>query len=1744
MSPPPDIDAPDAAAEAASQEIRNQLQWRINACAHPSRLINQIAVADLRCGEGAQALSHLIGRSPKVLSVIRAELRKAFEIDPDSLLFTEPKPPAAPQKIDTLTDRALLFLVRPSVVINLNQFTALSVKGDSGRRLPYTPLEVMQRVIAMNLWDRLARATSKYWDTLAEGSWLTRRERWVELHTQMFADRAFVARQLDELSSVGTVMVNAVIDAPTTQARERAGGDWAKVQVSQLMWPGTPAVAIPGALHIYREGEPADVPHVIYLPGVVRNFYEYPNFTALQCGLLALGSTRFQDLWQCLPLDRRNALCRPADLAQAVGFARGPRVTGDALAMGAEALLSGQWSNELACAVKINQAHVFSTERPRPQPLDAVRFLAHVEAARKQLVGSARLGLIRDQLLKWDYQRRSADIVFASMAPGLALLTLEHQVERYEKGLVALLAPDDLSVLTPAYSEVLSLMSQLKVHANTLKRMMADALQRSLDLVFWAERPGGTGTPRRVSLFMAAQTEALRCEVQMQHRLKLLGTAHRDLMIEVLEQPLASRRSGSETRVLSIAVGSEPDAFYPLHNVWVVTTAAAVRVPTRHHPVIVYASGVEGGVLAFSGLQALTKGIKASLSSRDDSVLWGCIERDKRRDLRVHATHQTLGVRYVDIKGKPALASLKKLLGTYHRLYTSREDITRIFSEVKDVQFSRALLMLELEDRLRVPLNNALSQAQANVELLRKTAAQAKNLPAWLVNATRAQRKKFRRSQRLYLSGAFAFVSRLEQRLPDFGTFARDALVARLSRDAIPAQWAIDLPFIEMPDDVHDRFCGWESVCAPGDRNRLLTPTAERTTFSLMQLALHNLDPLAPWTKWRLNRARYLQPDWKQRLNADYLISMVSTLDLGGQYDALINSVFFARPHTDQTPSESRVPELWNRTLKAGFKHHLFSANQQGLSAGARSVFKTAMAARTPPDLLKYQHQLQLYVLHLVGHTMQHDRYIAGIMVVQDKCTGLCVVYWPEAPHALVLTEYASLQQAHDQLNRLGALPENVKALARQVAPGWAFEAITHPANSVSPSGGASGPLDVIGMSIVNGVWRAREFIRSFNIKHLEPAARLDEIEKVIIEQIASEPLNWLALVATRHSNAQALLYRAAVLDLQRRTQEASRSGKELEKYRLRRLSEDSDSRNRRIVGFFSQFFFPLFALLNDAYELLLVARQYHRFGDPRDAVDVGFMTSFLAIDLLLNFIPGPGKLGAGVARGVRSAPRAALGRLHRLRMMPQGANPRLALPRVIQMKALDRLKIKGVPEGAVALKGPGDRGVYVKGGELFVSDGTHIYPVYRRNNEQSFRLKNQQVPGQDELILNIHQPGEWLLGADAAQPVAGTSSGVLNPWRLPVPSPADWRPPSVRIATQNRILQSTTTATHWAGWRIQDPMTSPLASVAPGIFNVPADARGLSYQALRVAPPSINSGYYMLLPQGDQAPLNGIVFIKQYGPAAPLADVDLYHWTSVGMGDQPIPVSRTLMNDWALHAPLFDRTLMDYVAEVFPTMTRQSRFSTVARLVELSGPPGPATATHLLNIRATLDNWLSAPPVMFAQADDLLRMLKPIERRSGKTFIGFNGRLGFIRVDFEVRGLDPSLWLNGAGIAVARDGAQRVAVREVLTQQGFDVREVTVKRGGILKHELIAIHPMNPSNVYYVSLQWLEAGSFTLNSRLKDHWIETAIKQPANVVASAGARKAMKEGRLVRIIAGIQWPVSGNVEPSVYFVKVSPTGP
>ncbi|WP_339435545.1 dermonecrotic toxin domain-containing protein [Pseudomonas orientalis] len=1722
-----DFDDPQTSESERDAAIRILLTRRLNAVTQPSHEINRLCEAQTRAREAAKSLKGLVGRAPRVLGIIRGALRKAFALDPDTLLFTESRPPPLPRKVNNLTEKALALLIEPAVPLNINQFTSLCIKDQPARALSFTARDALERVKALKLLRQIEAAERDYWQQLAYGSWLTRKQHWVQLRKSLFAENALLAHRVYQLSDRGFAMVRNVMEIPGADARRRAGGEWASIQVSGLAWPGTnqALVPVPGALHIYRDDIAGDSPHVIYLPGLTREFYEFSSWYRMQCDLpMLVNGPLSQVLWQCLPLRRWHELC---DMPSAVPLAFTLQLIGvhqeDALLASATELLEGQWDNEVACALSINPAAVGVQGAGTFSAPDVKRLLKFIEKGRRRLARSLLLGKALDALPEWDRQRRSHEIVCASLTSDLAFKTREAQLKRYEKGLMALLDPTDMGKSSQPYQDFLSLEQRWQEHVSAASQWAHGPHERMFQKAFWLEQP--LGTSNRGSLVGTALGRALLLEAQMLQQLSLLPAAHLKRLNRVLSESWVPGDNATDTCVLQVTVGSESGPSYPLLGALLVTTHEAQAYPDRPHSVLLYVTGLYGGLVPFDNLNAFAKGLNASLKSRDGSVLWRCIGRDHRAAARrwVHGVPKDtpLGVSYEAIKRTMLKDLFIKLMQHYAALNKLVGTGVRLFSEVSDPQLSRMLLARELFECLQVPANDARTLALANINLLQVAATQAKKLPSWLGSASTRKRKHYRRLSRRYLTNAFAVERKLWLDLPSLESFARTALIARLTQDGVCPQLDIDTPLFDMPDDVSSQLCSWSSQCAVGDRDIKMVVSQRRTTFSLLQLALHNLDPKAPWTRWRLNRAKWLEPAWKERLSVRYLIDTLSSLDLGGEYDKLIIKAFYPSASAQAT-SPGLSQALIYRALQQRAHMQLYSAAQQGLSDKAQRLFTLAMAARSASDLKKEGFDLQLAVLRLMDAAPAHDRHIAGLLFIHDQSSGLCVVYWPMAAASQVIVAYASLGEAQKALNLVGARPENQKALARQVAPGWEAQALdSYPGEDLQVLPREQHSLQPVLPAFYSAF---TEIVKFFAAPPKTPGVDPASVEALIKEQIESQPERWLAAAPTHSGNAMALLAHAQVFDLQRRTQAQSQSSQALEHYRELRLGEQRDATIRGLLGFV-----PVLGVGVSLYEMLLAARRFHFSGSAHDAVDVVFLTMMAFIDVLTSFAPS--SKGARVSRG-------ALGRLHRHQRILPGTHAGLKPSPIKPPHLLNHFQSFGSLDGAVELAGPGGKGRYVKEGQQFIREGKDVYRVYTRENDRGLRLKNSQ--GEDELILHIEQPHEWLLGADAPQP--GPSSGVLSPWRVPGPQ-SDWNPSRAsRDAVPNTILQSVSTATHWQQWRIPPHEVGPIShSPSAGVFHIAQDARGYPHNVLRAAPPNSGlmdpaSSYFRLLPEGNSAPSNGIQFIYKNEPLVSLAGVDIERWTTTALLEQPLPVSYVQAREWRVHAPLFDRPLTDYVSSSFPTMTRHSRAFTVERVIELSGPKRPATAGHMLNVRAAIDDWLPTRPAKPGQTDDLLRLLRPHDLDREFIHIGYDGKApGFTRVDFTVRP-DPKLQRGGKAVVADRQTAQIAAVKAVLTSQGFDFRDISVTRyGKKTVQELIATHPNSPTQLYYVAFQWVEKGSIKIGARLDNRWFHADPSLPVEV------KTALQENRLVRIMAGIQWPTFGEVPPSVYFIKLVP---
>ena len=1709
-------------------QIRQRLTRRLDASAQPSRFINELHAAEVRCRDAIRQLRRLLEPAPGIYRLVRKALREAFFLDPDTLLFSEPSTPGGSPVVDSLTDRALGLLDNPLFPININRYTRLSMSTDARFKVAFTASDALHKVNALGLPAQINSAIADYWQGLAFGSAVSREERWVQVHSDFFAERAFLAHALYDLSDHGFAMALGILDAPTPQAREQAGGAWGRLQVCELVWPTAEGHGVPfsGALHIYREGDERTRRQVVYLPGSDKVFHEFASLTQMQLKLpeRVHGPERAA-LWQRLPLARRQAL------AHAFMVRPSSALTDDALRLSALAQLNTQRDNEWSSLLARHAPWVI--DGPASATLSAAQRLKIVERGRRPAPASERLRAALDQLLEWDRRRRGQEVSCATLSPGLAMRTAEDLVRRHEQGALALLNKADLSEKSRPYDSLQTLQAQWHDQVSAVYALLDGQEHRVGQREFWLEKAPGS-TRHRAAQRLNAQRSALAKEAQLQFSLGLINGTDLALLTEVLDQPLDAEPGKSTTRVLQLSVGQARQPLYRLTGAFVVTTAEALEDMARQLPVVLHLPGKDGGLQAFDCLDELSKSLDLSLKCPDGSMLWHCIGRDQRREARavIAALGQAPTLVYFEVLESNVLSeTFKEQIRQFARVERWTAEGGRPFSEVTDQALARTLLAREWADTLQLPRSIARAQALANVSVLRLALAQAKTLPAWLASASPVLRKRYQRQQTHCLASAMVVEQQLAEALPSLEDFARRTLIAQLMQDELHPLLDIDTPFLDMPDDVSTH---WEShpQRPVGDSGIRTVVSRTRHTYSLLQLARHNLDPDAPWTRWRLQHSRYLEPLWMKHLPPRQLIQLIAELDLAGQYERLIARAFY--------PSSAQVPArlsqaLLERPLIQRARLEEFSAAQQGLSEAALSLFSTALAARTPADLEKNGHHIRLCCAHLAALTLEQPRHISGLLIIQDHLSAKTLLYWPGVQGYPALTEHHTVAAARRALLEMAAAPVNLKVLATKVAPGWEQQALERYPVTLRSTGSMLEPgvsFIVRGNSFfplpIRGVWWAVDGIRRwFRVRRAQPATALSEVEKEIREQLEADPGQWLGITGTNGCDLLRILAHGQVLGLERAVRAVANSARELASYRELRLGEQSAARVRGLLSFI-----PGVSIGVNLYEVLLAARRFHHSGDPRDGMAMGFATLILMGDVALTAMPH-----------VKGAPRIGMP-IRPLSMVPALNQIRrqhrpiitLGLPPARKaLKDMEAYRKALSTEGAVSLHGPVNQGSRVRAGEQFIVEEGHVYPAYRRRNEQVLRIKNPKANGEDELLLTIEQPGEWLLGADNPRP--GTSTGVRRPWETPVGGPG-WVAPTVSY-TERVARQPPLVASYWQAWgqRLEGRSVQEI-SASRRLYRVQGDH---AYDAVR-----LGDHYFELLPNGSNVS-EGIIFIRN--PQVPDARPghDLLRRLSSDVHEQPVPATFGADQLWTPRQALFSRPLFDSVRDAFPGLTPASNRFVTERLVELADSGRSMTVSRMLNVRTTLDDWLPPVPRAAGNTDDLLRMLRPVVR-SGRVSvnIGIDGLVpGLERVDFQLpMPLAPSI-LNNTRTATGhlRPVAAQTAVRQVLEGQGFAVQPL-YKSSSAQLFNFFCTHPKS-NNLYYVLTRWAESPSIALGSGsmllLSDAWFRAPNRSAMRHQAALHRPilQALDEGRLVRIIAGIQRVERSN-RVTVFFVKLS----
>ncbi len=409
---------------------------------------------------------------------------------------------------------------------------------------------------------------------------------------------------------------------------------------------------------------------------------------------------------------------------------------------------------------------------------------------------------------------------------------------------------------------------------------------------------------------------------------------------------------------------------WSLTGACVISTRGALADPRSGVAALLFVPGRLGGLQRFMTLDSLSQQLDVSLRSPECESLWPLIARDRRgearRWVRGLADGARVPIHYQAIEGDALQQGLQQQIQEHLRVCRRVEGGLRPFSEIGDARSSLQLLAHELEENLGVPGHDARERALDNIALLQLGAVQAQGLPDWLSTAARAVRQQYARLLAAIREACMPWNSSWSASYRTSMTLPGRALSNGSSRTVLTRSW-ISTSRCSIFPTVSSGVWGGHPERMVGESGPKTVVSEGRTTYSLLRLALENLDPQAPGTKRRLQHGRILDRTWQQRLTPDYLISMISALDLGGHYDTLIQRTFYGVDNPGLGPLRAFDQALLYRLVRQRARMELFSARQQGLSDWAAEVFERALSAECAADLRNEHLDLELHFVTFAG---------------------------------------------------------------------------------------------------------------------------------------------------------------------------------------------------------------------------------------------------------------------------------------------------------------------------------------------------------------------------------------------------------------------------------------------------------------------------------------------------------------------------------------------------------------------------------------------------------------------------------------------------------------------------------------------------------------------------------------------------------------------------------------------------------
>lgn len=922
--------------------------------------------ATQRWRDSHEQLQQLLAGVPAIRPTIKDLITQRWALDGDEagLRFTT-------GHSVSLTEATAFVLQYPQLDVSLD--TEATVFGISASHAwaGSTPRQILEHLKTLGVSDALATQWDAYWAARANGTKRSRRDQIDRVYREHFHAAADAALASGTLNSEQMKLVTATLDTPEGIAKLDNERVYLETLSIRLMDHTTRLM--PGALVLSYDSD-TFTDQLLYLPSRQPTFQAFADRQSLEQYLMA----QRLNLWPSTS-DQPDRGLLPDYLLHDDGFTTPVSKLLDHYRLGRlEALepAGGDILDDIDVA-PLAGADAFDSQR------------------RESLTAATpALPKLNDS----QTERLPATYAFGALTNDVPLAirqaAIRHQLKRMQ----------DLADQENQHDY-----EQLATKLETLSKARESASQAATSYLLTSALIAVRTQPQALyDTLKTARLDALRAEACIQFLLKQITDEEKNLIDVVIDTPIATQRDDIDITVYAVGLSLTEESTNSqvihrqgLDGVLLITREP--RLASAQPSWLLYWPGLQGGLQRFASRAA--------------------VERDM---FAIAADDKTLALTLTKVSGDPfeyglqeQLANCEKQAQALHQQYpgaTASEDRAQHLGQLRQ----------QTLDALCVHEHAARSAAYEQMLEEQQSLGLTRNIPQWMMRLDVTQRLQLK----LLLQG-FMVAARRSQTYQDLALPAREEFskprVATRLRDDFELTGNVEVT-IDLPDSVSMVTEIIEGSGAPGVPHRqVLQASEERGKQSLQTLALNNIDDDL---KARLGfmHVEVSGSDQAERdkvmagINVTYLTSLVSDLDLSGNYETHILSAFRGAYREEAFAREYRLECLYE-PLRLMLEIHAWAALHSGMITPlGKAIFDVAINADSTQAYSPDGKQITLLPARLeTGGTGTPGLSVtlSGVTFIHEQHSGITLLYLPDSPDGVLVRQYSSRELARQDLFNL-----------------------------------------------------------------------------------------------------------------------------------------------------------------------------------------------------------------------------------------------------------------------------------------------------------------------------------------------------------------------------------------------------------------------------------------------------------------------------------------------------------------------------------------------------------------------------------------------------------------------------------------------------------------------------------------------------------------------------------------------------